>query len=74
MPASCFVHAENAPWNTGGARGLAGVDLIKDPSHVGLRERDPPPSPWVGDDPHTRLYVVVVKACVKCIEFVTLLE
>jgi hypothetical protein len=37
MPASCSAHAENVPRKTVGARGLAGVDLIKDP-HDGLGE------------------------------------
>ena len=64
MPPSCSAHMPpswNAPWNTARVRGLAGVDLIKDLSHVVLGERDHPVL-WVGDGPHTRLDVVVFKA------------
>ena len=60
------AYSENASWNIG----LAGVDLIKDPSYVSLGEQDHPVL-WVGDGPHTRLNVVAVQACIKCFEFVS---
>ena len=59
--------SENAPWNTVRPSGLASVDLIKDLSHFGLRERDHPVH-WVSEGPHARHSVV--EACIKCIEFV----
>ena len=58
--------SENAPWNTVEARGLAGVDLIKDPSDV-LRARSPNPL-VTALTPGAML--LLSKVCIKCIEFV----
>ena len=61
--------SENVPSNTVGTCGLAGVYLIKNLSHVGLREQDHA-VPWVSGVAHAQLGVVFVKAYIKCIEFV----
>jgi hypothetical protein len=52
-----------------GGDSLESVDLIKNLTHVGLGERDHPVF-LVSGDPHARYGVVIVKACLKCIEFV----
>ena len=67
MPASCSVHALRMHPRI--PSGLPGIERSKDLSHVDLKERDHPVL-WVSDGPHTQHYVVIVKACMKCIEFV----